>query len=138
MMPNQDLTTILLVDDEPNVLDTLEKMLTLLGYRVLKAMDVVEALDVCKRHQAEIDLVLIDQIMLNITGLMVSKRLHKLYPTIKIVLMSGLNIEAIQREKDHLDFIGYLQKPFTIAELQHALDANLAPSVDYPQVHQVG
>jgi PAS domain S-box-containing protein len=81
--------TILIVEDEPTVRTLGRKVLEKLGYRVLIAQDGREAVEVYAAHQDEIDLVLLDVIMPQMSGQRAFEELRRLNPQVKIVLVTG-------------------------------------------------
>ena len=112
--------TILLVDDEPYILDVGEKMLQKMGYTVLKACCGEEAVRVFDDFHKRIDLVIVDMIMPDIGGGEVFDRLRTVRPDIKVLLASGYSMgEAaaiIERGCN-----GFIQKPFGMEKLSHAI-----------------
>ena len=87
--------TILVVDDEPTVLDTVRDGLTAHGYQVLKASGGEEALQVLQGHQGPIALALVDVVMPGMSGPEVAQRLHEARPDLKILFMSGFSTEVV-------------------------------------------
>ena len=76
--------TILVVGDEPTVLDTVRDGLTAHGYQVLKASGGEEALQVAQTHPGAIALALVDVVMPTMGGPEVAQRLHVVRPDLKI------------------------------------------------------
>ena len=87
--------TILVVDDEPVVLETVRDGLTAHGYQVLTAGGGEEALQVAQTHQGEIALALVDVVMPGMDGPEVVQRLHASRPDLKILFMSGFSTEVV-------------------------------------------
>jgi DNA-binding response OmpR family regulator len=87
--------TILVVDDEPVVLDTVRDGLTAHGYQVLSAASGDEALQVSQAHQGSIALALVDVIMPGMSGPEVAQRLHAARPDLKVLFMSGFSTEVV-------------------------------------------
>jgi two-component system, cell cycle sensor histidine kinase and response regulator CckA len=87
--------TILVVDDEPVVLDTVRDGLSAHGYQVLRAASGDEALQVAQAHQGTIALALVDVIMPGMSGPEVAQRLHASRPELKILFMSGFSTEVV-------------------------------------------
>jgi len=77
--------TILVVDDETVVLDTVRDGLTAHGYQVLTAANGDEALQVSQAHQGSIALALVDVIMPGMSGPEVAQRLHAARPDLKVL-----------------------------------------------------
>src|SRR3990167_5586888 len=104
-------STILVIDDEPNILTTVRRALEIEGYHVEVAGNA--ALGLAKITAAEIDLVLLDVMMPGETGLEVLPKLRLASPDTVIVMMSGnATIEtAVQATKGGAhDFI---EKPLS-------------------------
>lgn len=106
--------TILLVDDEPQVVTLVREMLVREGYKVLGAFDGDEALQIARDHQNHIDLLLTDIVMPQLNGRELAVRLKKMRPDIKVLYMSGFMKEAILKYYGiSITGIPFLQKPFT-------------------------
>lgn len=86
---------ILVVDDEPTVLETVRDGLTAHGYQVLTAGGGEEALQVAQAHQGAIALALIDVVMPTMSGPDVAQRLHQARPDLKILFMSGFSTDVV-------------------------------------------
>ena len=102
--------TVLVVDDEKGIRDTLEKSLRKENYRVLVASDGREALDVINHDS--VDVVITDLKMAGIDGLTFLRAVKQIHPEIEVVVMTGYGtidtaVEAIK--EGAYDFI---QKPF--------------------------
>jgi len=87
--------TILVVDDEPTVLETVRDGLTAHGYQVLTAGSGEEALQVAQAYQGVIALALVDVVMPVMSGPDVAQRLHQARPDLKILFMSGFSTEVV-------------------------------------------
>ncbi|MCB2188186.1 MAG: PAS domain S-box protein [Deltaproteobacteria bacterium] len=123
--PRPGRETLLLVDDEPNILDIAQDFLAGHGYRVFLATSGEEALEIYRERAAEIDLVMLDLGMPGMGGRRCLEELVKLDPGVKVVVASGYGLTGLQ--KDHLadQALGFLAKPYRLGELleviQHAL-----------------
>ncbi len=117
--------TILLVDDEAVVLDVNRPMLERLGYRVHCAGSGQEAIDFIHGHRGEIDLVILDMIMPDMGGGETFERIRQLAPDIRVLLCSGYSLNDQAAEILNRGCDGFLQKPFTMAELSEKLEAIL-------------
>src|SRR5262245_1670474 len=108
--------TVLVVDDEPAVLDTVRDGLAAHGYQVLTAASPDAAIQVAQAHAGTITLALIDVVMPGMSGPQVAQRLHETRPELKILFMSGFSTEVVVvhglTEGDPL-----LVKPFSLATL---------------------
>jgi len=113
--------TILVVDDEDAVLAVVAEMLELLGYRVLTASDGKQALDICRTQGSDISLVLLDMTMPLMDGEEALSELHRLDPTLKVILSSGFSQEEANRRFAEKNLAGFIQKPYRAAKLQRLL-----------------
>jgi DNA-binding response OmpR family regulator len=87
--------TILVVDDEAVVLETVRDGLTAHGYQVLTAVGGDEAMQVAQAHQGPIALALVDVVMPGMSGPEVVQRLHAARPELKVLFMSGFSTEVV-------------------------------------------
>lgn len=109
--------TVLVVEDEPAVLDVAQAMLEQLGYRVLTASAPRQALRLAEEHTASIDLVITDLIMPEMSGYDLVERLRELAPQIRTLYMSGYSANAVTDRSAAQQQINHLQKPFSLREL---------------------
>jgi two-component system cell cycle sensor histidine kinase/response regulator CckA len=119
--------TIVVVDDEREVLSVAEGMLLTMGYTVLSTLDPRVALRFARTHPGEIDLLLTDVVMPLMGGGQLAREFRGIRPTGKVLLMSRHDVEAV--ETYHVKLAPgepFLKKPFTIADLQNAVKAALA------------
>jgi CheY-like chemotaxis protein len=103
--------TVLIVDDEPQILRLVEKMLKPRNVRILLAPRPTEALRICEEHT--IDLLISDMRMPEMDGLKLAERVRTLHPEAAILLISGHYREAPPAAKQ----IRFLAKPFFPSEL---------------------
>ncbi|MBI5505918.1 MAG: response regulator [Deltaproteobacteria bacterium] len=89
--------TILLVEDEAAVRDVVRRILESHGYRTLPAADGEQGLEIARRFQGNIDLLLTDVVMPGISGPQLAERLIALRPSTRILYMSGYADDAIVR-----------------------------------------
>jgi DNA-binding response OmpR family regulator len=81
--------TVLIVDDEPQILELTRETLAQVGYTVLAAGDGREGLDLFSEHMTEIDLVLLERTLPQLTGEELLRRMLALRPEVKVVISSG-------------------------------------------------
>ena len=105
--------TILLVEDEDIVRGLTRKILMQAGYHVLDAKGGEEAIRVCSAHAGQIDLLLTDVVMPEISGKEVADRLLELRPALRVIFMSGYTDEAIVQHGVLDANVEFIQKPFT-------------------------
>jgi CheY-like chemotaxis protein len=114
-------TTVLVVDDEPALLNLLALVLQQHGIIARLATSGDEAVELFARHGNEIDLVLLDLRMPDIDGLQTLEALRRLVPNVRCCFMSG------QSGADSADAllargaVAYFQKPFKMADVARKL-----------------
>ncbi len=113
--------TVLVVDDEPRVLDFLQKGLTRLGYKVLCAETGKGACEIYSRQPQDFLCVLLDMIMPDISGLETYDRLKDIDPEVKVILSSGYNSSRVKRRVQETVGANFLGKPYTIETLSQAI-----------------
>ena len=109
--------TVLLVDDEDVIIEVGSALLESMGHRVFIARDGEEAVEVYKKNQDKIDIVLLDIVMPNMGGGEAYDRLREFNPDVKVLLTSGFSIngEATEILKRGCD--DFIQKPFSMEPL---------------------
>lgn len=117
---------ILLVEDEPAILEVAKMLLTELGYRLLTAATPAEAFRLAQGHAGEIHLLITDVIMPEMNGRELAGKLLALYPQIKCLFMSGYTADIIAHHGVLDEGVSFIQKPFQIttlsAKLREVLD----------------
>jgi PAS domain S-box-containing protein len=112
---------VLVVDDEPRVLEFLEKGLTRLGYNVETAGSGSRACEIYSKKSDRFNCVLLDLIMPGMSGLETYARLKTINPGVKVILSSGYSSGRVKREAVEAGNPDFLEKPFTLEELSQAL-----------------
>ena len=105
--------TILLVEDEPTILNMTMTMLQSLGYTVLPAGTPDEALRLAAQHVGEIHLLLTDVIMPKMDGRSLSEKLLITQPEMKCLFMSGYTANVVSHHAVLDDGVCFIQKPFS-------------------------
>jgi len=103
---------VLLVEDEVNVRQMARLMLESAGYSVLAASSPSEALELSRRPELPIDVLLTDVIMPEMNGVQLSAAVRELRPGIGIVYMSGYPSDMIARHGLLQRGVIFIQKPF--------------------------
>jgi len=106
---------ILVVDDEPGLLEFMKQTLTKSGYSVSCAENAELALNILARKH--IDLVITDVIMPGMNGYELALNISKLYPKIKLQIISGFSDESIIEEEQVFLHENRLHKPVSSSEL---------------------
>jgi two-component system cell cycle sensor histidine kinase/response regulator CckA len=108
---------ILLVDDEPMILEIGRALLESLGYQVSIASSGEQASQIISDKPKSIDLVILDMIMPGLDGGLTFDRIRAVDKGVKIILSSGYSLDGQAQEIITRGCEGFIQKPFTIAEL---------------------
>ena len=118
--------TLLVVEDDPEVLEIVLAMLRGLGYSVLIARDGPGALDML-RGPEHIDLLFSDVVMPGgINGAELARRARALRPDLPVLLTSAYTARALSEEHGIVDEFPLLPKPYRVTELARALRGALA------------
>ncbi len=113
--------TVLVVDDEDKILRVAPPMLESLGYRVLVARGGRAAVAMFEEKGAEIDIVILDMVMPDLSGAEVFDYLKTNHPTIRVLLSSGYSAEGQAARILAKGCDGFIQKPFNLEQLSKAL-----------------
>ncbi|MDT8369286.1 MAG: PAS domain S-box protein [Longimicrobiales bacterium] len=105
--------TILVVEDEAAVRKLICRVLDDHGYTVLVASDGQEALDLARRHEGQIDLLLSDVVMPGMSGRDLAEHLLHLSPRTRVAFLSGYTDDEVLRHGVLDARFPFLQKPFT-------------------------
>jgi DNA-binding NtrC family response regulator len=105
--------TILVVEDDESVRKLVVRLLAMLGYNVLEAVDAADALRTANSNKQTIHAVITDVIMPDIQGPELVKQLAVSHPSIRTIYMSGYTRGAIEMDQT----IVLVQKPFAPKDL---------------------
>jgi len=122
--------TVLFVDDEAMIIEIAEEMFNRLGYKVLTAGSGKEAISIFKENKERIDIVLLDMIMPNMSGVETYDRIKDINPKVKVLLSSGYSVNGQATEILNRGCNGFIQKPFRIDALSKKLREILDENVD--------
>jgi len=113
--------TILLVDDDPQVLSLGQELLEHLGYQVLVAPDGDQALDLYKAKNPPIDLVILDYLLPRRDGFQVLEQLRQFDPQAKVIMASGFFGQAEIDQLQAAGASGWIEKPYRINKLEERI-----------------
>ncbi len=111
--------TVLVVEDDANVLSFIDRMLTQCGHKVLAAEDADQARFVLEEHGGDPDVLLVDIVLPGSNGLDFAKEQKEERPALKIVFMTGMVHQSPKVLRSGLGPV--LRKPFTSEELLKAI-----------------
>ncbi|HAV35780.1 MAG TPA: hybrid sensor histidine kinase/response regulator [Massilia sp.] len=125
--PGQDLPaqqeiteTVLIVEDEPDLMDVASALYISMGYQVLTASSGQEALALLQSR--DIDILFTDVIMPHgMNGVELAAYTRKHYPDVKIILASGYPLPALKLEHANLSDFAFVNKPYRLSDLARAL-----------------
>lgn len=109
--------TVLVVEDEPGIRALMRKILQKQGYEVLEARNGEEALALAEQRRGPIHLLLADVEMPEMSGYELAVRLKLLRPEMKLLFVSGLPAEQLERFGQPPAHSSFLRKPFSLAAL---------------------
>ncbi len=109
--------TILLVDDEAYIRDLGNQVLAVHGYQVLTATDGESALELYRKEQDRIDLVILDLIMPGMGGSRCLDGILAMNPQARVIVASGHAVEGSEREIVRSGARAFVRKPFEIRDL---------------------
>jgi DNA-binding NtrC family response regulator len=113
---------VLIVDDESGYRDQLELAISRDGFQVLSAGSGRQAIEVGAQHRPDVivcDWMLQDELH----GLHVIEVLSAVYPSLQSILISGFASKDLRAKADEQNLFGFLEKPFSIAQLKEKVNA---------------
>jgi two-component system, cell cycle sensor histidine kinase and response regulator CckA len=122
--------TILVVDDEPDVLRLIEAILGGEGYNVILAKGSEIAIRTFERMPRKPDLILTDVVMPGMSGPMLVERLLQLDPGIRVLFMSGYDDRQVVQKYVVEKGFALISKPFTLQTLGASVAQMLQPRVE--------
>ena len=120
---------ILLVDDEEMVRNIGARLLHYLGYEVVVAADGAEALEMYRQQQSQVELVVLDMIMPNMSGRECFHALRSINPQVKVVLATGYDQNHAAQEIMDEGAQGFVQKPYDLHEFSTCIGGALNKSI---------
>lgn len=120
---------ILLVDDEPMILEVCSEALGSMGYRLTTCEESRKALEIFKANPENFDLIVTDNTLPEMSGTELSKEIRKISPYIPIILITG-NLLIKNSELKKTGIQAFIQKPFDLGELQSVVREVLDAAVD--------
>jgi len=117
--------TLLVVEDEEQVLALIRAILTRAGYTVLSASGPAAALDLLSTYPGSVHLLVTDVVLPEMNGRELRDRLQAIKPGLRCLFVSGYTSDIIAREGVLDAGVEFLQKPFTIPEFARRVRAVL-------------
>ena len=116
---------VLVIDDEPEILDVVRQCLESEGFPVLTALGAKEGLKAYENREAEIGLVLLDFVMPDMTGDLVFECLRQKNQDVRVILLTACE-DTVARTMFEAGLRGFIQKPFYIDDLVNRVREELA------------
>jgi PAS domain S-box-containing protein len=113
--------TILLVEDEPQLIAVAKDLLETLGFKVIKASNGIDAIEQYRKNASEIGLVLTDVGMPLMDGYELIAELKKLDPKLPIIISSGFGDTVVTSKIAPEEIVGLISKPYSFEQLQDVL-----------------
>ncbi|MEW5946330.1 MAG: response regulator [bacterium] len=111
---------ILVIDDDRDFLQMAQEALEMEGFDVTVSQSGREAVEKYGKHMDEIDIVVLDMMMPEMSGSDVFHSLREINPSVNVVLCSGYSIEGAATHLLNDGALSFIQKPFDISELSEA------------------
>jgi hypothetical protein len=119
--------TVLVVEDEPAMLEVTRRILSRNGYQVLAASNGREAIEVAAGHPERIDVLLSDVVMPGMPGKDAAERIAAIRPEVKVLFMSGYTHGLLDTHGVMTPGVNLIEKPFTekslLAKLRQVIAA---------------
>ena len=109
--------TILIVEDEEQVMDVTRTILKRLGYHVLTARTGIEGVNIGRSYDGDIDLAIIDIYLSDMRGDVIYKLLMKARRNLKVIICSAYAFDGPAQEILDAGAQAFMQKPFRLAAL---------------------
>jgi CheY-like chemotaxis protein len=125
--PVRDNETVLVVEDEEAVGQIVQSSLQQHGFRVLRAANALEALQIYNEENGQIDLLLTDMVMpRGMSGSELAANLKALKPELKIVYTTGYSRQVVGQDLDLREGLNFLPKPHAPGKLIETVRSRLA------------
>lgn len=117
---------IMLVDDDPTILETVAKLLEGMTYRVRGFEHGLKALEYYRDHSSEVDVSIIDMVMPVMSGTDLVKEMLRINPGARVLIASGYSVEDVTQTILARGTATYIRKPFKVVELAREIEALIA------------
>ncbi|MBI9075112.1 MAG: response regulator [Desulfatibacillum sp.] len=131
----KDIQRILVVDDEPGILQNVSKILARSDYEVFQASSAKEALD--EMAKRSFSLMISDIVMPEMNGLELLKLVKNQWPLTQVLMMTAYASTETAVKAIRLGALDYLPKPFTPDELRTLVDRSVSGDLAEAQVGEV-
>jgi CheY-like chemotaxis protein len=108
---------VLIIDNERLVREGLGELLQTAGFATLCAASGLEGIQRFQQYQSQIETVILDARLPDMSGVEVFDRLQQLSQAVKVIVISGLNAAEVKRHFANKKIVAFLAKPFDINAL---------------------
>ncbi|MFA4858525.1 MAG: response regulator [Candidatus Margulisiibacteriota bacterium] len=122
-MPGEETVKILVIDDEPSVLESFKMILKIKDYDVTTFGDGPSAFEVVKAGM--FDMAFIDLKLPGMDGITILKKLKQVDPTLEVVIVTAYATESSHANAITLGALEYLRKPFLMEEIYELVERAL-------------
>ncbi len=116
--PRMKPASVLVVDDEPDILEIMKRILGEIGLRVIPAKSGEEALEAMVQEGKEIRLVILDMVLEDMSGIDIFQQIRRLLPNLPVLFVSGQDYMSQNRDLLSQGAAGFIGKPFSLQEFQ--------------------
>jgi len=113
---SEEKTTIMVIDDDPFILEMLQQVIGDCGYRVLTCDSAKNAMHILRTQ--EVKLALIDICMPEVSGVELLRQIQQVRPSTHVIMITGLSDVEIAQECMELGAVDFITKPFDMDYLQ--------------------
>ncbi len=124
--------TLLVVDDEEAVSTVTCSLLESYGFKILRASDGIQGVEMFREHASDIDAVLLDYIMPKMNGEETFNEIKRLRKDASVFLMSGYSEQEAMERFAGKGVTGFIQKPFKSDELREKMRQFFGPPTVSP------
>ena len=118
--------TVLVVDDAPEIVESISEILEINGLSTLTAYNGMEALNIYRKDAEQIDLILVDMSMPGMNGAETFEQLRKIRADAKVIVLSGYNDRELLRQFPNERPAALLAKPYDVNTLLQTVWKHLA------------
>jgi len=119
-------STVLIVDDEPDMCWALERIVARMGYETVSASSGQGVIELVASGRWPVELVLVDAKLPDMEGIDLAKQLRQRQSGLPIILVSGYFYERDARVQEWIrqaTISGFIGKPFVLSEVRKAIEA---------------
>lgn len=109
--------TVLVIDDEPSVLGLLTEIFIEAKFTVLGSLNPREGIELYRKHQQDISIVILDYTMPEMDGKSTFEELTKIHKDVKVLLCSGYAEDTVESSFGVMRPAGFIHKPYQPREL---------------------